>query len=838
SNIVLTFSENVVAGTGNIVISDGIDTRTIAVTDATQVTISGNTVTIDPTNDLHSAYSVQMADGVIQDVAGNHYAGILDNTTLNFTTPPASAISLSTLNGSTGFRLDGVAAGDLSGESARSAGDINGDGFDDLVVGAYHADPDCTDSGSSYVVFGHASGFVSAINLSSLNGSTGFRLDGEAAADWLGISVSSAGDVNGDGFADLIVGADGAPAGPSYAGSTYVVFGKASGFSSAIDLSSLNGSTGFRLDGVSSGDCSGKARAVSSAGDVNGDGFNDLIVGAGSADPNGTDSGSSYVVFGKASGFNSAINLASLDGNTGFCLNGVTAWNHAGDSISSAGDINGDGFADLIIGAVGASPNGHSWAGSSYVVFGHSGSFNAAINLASLDGSTGFRLDGVAANDWLGFAVSSAGDVNGDGFGDLIVGANRADPNGSYSGSSYVVFGKASGFNSVINLASLDGSTGFRLDGVATNDNSGFVSSAGDVNGDGFDDLIVGAPGTNGSVGSSYVIFGHSGGFISAITLSNLDGSTGFRLDGVTAGDQSGYSVNSAGDINGDGFDDLIVGAAIASPSGITRAGASYVIFGKATGSNSAINLSSLDGSTGFRLSGVASYDISGFSVSSAGDVNGDGFGDLIVGAYKAPSGISYAGSSYVVFGKATGFSATISLASLNGSTGFRLDGAASNDRVGVSVSSAGDINGDGFDDLIVGAMYADPNGASHAGSTYVVFGKATGFNSVINPASLDGNTGFRLDGVAAGDQLGWSVSSAGDVNGDGFDDLIVGAKGADPNSTIDAGSSYVVFGKATGFSSAINLSTLNGSTGFRLDGVVAIDNSGRSVSSAGDVNG
>jgi hypothetical protein len=216
--------------------------------------------------------------------------------------------------------------------------------------------------------------------------------------------------------------------------------------------------------------------------------------------------------------------------------------------------------------------------------------------------------------------------------------------------------------------------------------------------------------------------------------------------------------------------------------------------------------------------------DFSGFSVSSAGDVNGDGFDDLIVGARFADPNGSYSGSSYVVFGKSGGFASTLNLSTLDGTNGFRLDGVAAFDNSGISVSSAGDVNGDGFDDLIVGADRADPNGISNSGSSYVVFGKSGGFASTINLSTLDGTNGFRLDGVAAFDFSGISVSSAGDVNGDGFDDLIVGAYRADPNG-IDSGSSYVVFGKSGGFAATINLSTLDGTNGFRLDGVAAFDN-------------
>jgi len=417
-----------------------------------------------------------------------------------------------------------------------------------------------------------------------------------------------------------------------------------------------------------------------------------------------------------------------------------------------------------------------------------------SINLASLNGSNGFRLDGEAAYDILGSSVSNAGDVNGDGFDDLIVGAYGTGSNGGYSGFNYVVFGKASGFSAAMDLSTLNGSNGFRLDG-ANGDYSGTsASTAGDINGDGLDDLIVGAKGANpnndGS-GSSYVVFGKASGFSATMNLSSLNGSNGFRLNGV-AGDFSGFSVSNAGDVNGDGFDDLIIGA-LGADGG---SGSSYVVYGKASGFSAEMDLSSLDGSNGFRLDGEAVGNYSGFSVSNAGDVNGDGFDDLIIGAPGADPNGNYSGSSYVVFGKASGFSTTMDLSSLNGSNGFRLDGEAAGDRSGRSVSTAGDVNGDGFDDLIVGADSASPNGY-RSGSSYVVFGQASGFSAAMDLSSLGGNNGFRLNVVTAFDFLGHSVSNAGDVNGDGFDDLIVGASGTDPNGNRDTGSSYIIFGRS-----------------------------------------
>ncbi len=217
-------------------------------------------------------------------------------------------------------------------------------------------------------------------------------------------------------------------------------------------------------------------------------------------------------MFGRAGGFNASFNLANLNGNNGFVLQGIDEGDELGYSVSSAGDVNGDGFDDLIVGASGAGPDVSSnAAGESYVVFGRAGGFNASFNLANLNGSNGFVLNGIDEGDILGRSVSSAGDVNDDGFDDLIVGAIGAEVNGQDSaGESYVVFGRAGGFNASFNLANLNGSNGFVLQGINQLDYSGIsVSSAGDVNGDDFDDLIVGARTNVGdNVDESYVVFG------------------------------------------------------------------------------------------------------------------------------------------------------------------------------------------------------------------------------------------------------------------------------------------------------------------------------------------
>ncbi|WP_052055233.1 FG-GAP repeat protein [Myxosarcina sp. GI1] len=559
-----------------------------------------------------------------------------------------------------------------------------------------------------------------------------------------------------------------------------------------FDINDLNGENGFAIAGLDrpfSFDNLGAA--LSNAGDINGDGFDDFIVSASSAgkaikgyddfgvtyyDSDGR--GEAYIIFGRESGFTADFDLASLNGNNGFIVRGTKKYTGLGREVSGAGDINGDGFADLIVTA-----SSFSNGGEAYIIFGRESGFTTDFDLTSLNGNNGFKIQGKNKNDNFGATVSNAGDVNGDGLNDLIVGAFSVDVNDvDNTGEAYIIFGRENGFAADFDLTSLDGNNGFTVGGIKQGDSLGLgVSNAGDVNGDGFDDLIVGASGFEvgpkySSQGEAYIIFG-GGDFDANFDLTSLNGNNGFRVRGLNQSNFLGREISSAGDVNGDGFDDIIIGVpnSNAGKTDSRELGEAYIIFGQETGFKKIFDLTSLDGSNGFKLQGLNNRDRLGDAVSNAGDINGDGFEDLIVGAPSVSSysgGLDVTGAAYVIFGSNEDFSPTIDLANLELDEGFTIRGSVEYySQLGDAVSNAGDINGDGFDDLVVGAP-SDSLSGGYGGNAYVIFGfqlpilTGTEADDTITGSSEDD----LISGLAGNDRL---------IGLDGDDDLL-GGKGKD----------------------------------------------------------
>jgi len=507
-------------------------------------------------------------------------------TLTSLPTPTARAQALPPVEKSFGFAIVGIETFDLSGNSISNAGDVNGDGLADVIVGAPGANPlGRNGAGEAYVVFGKSD--TRTVDLLDVRaGQGGFAIAGSAKLggyDSAGIGVSGAGDVNGDGLADLLVGARGAdPAGRTYAGESYVVFGKSD--TATVDLRKVKkGQGGFVILGADAYDLSGEA--VSLAGDVNGDGLADLLVGARDAEAGSVDeTGLSYVIFGKTD--TAPIELKQIEerGVGGFVIVGQGDTTRSGLAVSNAGDINGDGLDDVLVGAYGADPRGKSKAGETYVVFGKTDTL--PIRAADLKtGQGGFVVVGIATKDYSGTAVSGAGDVNNDGLADFIVGAAAADVGGAFNaGESYVVFGKKD--TRPIQLALVRaGVGGFGILGDEELARCGAsVSEAGDINGDSLADMVMvcdrANPEGRTEAGEGYVVFGKKD--TKRIDVQALRrGQGGYVIQGFSEDSPLGISSGGGGDINGDGRPDTLFGSVEGDRGENISAGISYVIFGK-----------------------------------------------------------------------------------------------------------------------------------------------------------------------------------------------------------------------------------------------------------------
>ncbi len=431
-------------------------------------------------------------------------------------------------------------------------------------------------------------------------------------------------------------------------------------------------------------------------------------------------------------------------------IDGAAERDYVSASVAGAGDVNGDGRDDVIIGAPNADNNGRSGSGSVYVIYGKDSI--DSVDLSALDEEDGFRIDGAANGDGAGFSVAGAGDVNGDDLADVIIGAPNADNSENESGSAYIVYGTDS--NVTIDLNEL-GESGFRIDGIARYDWTGYsVAGAGDVNDDGRDDVIVGAPFAGfeqpyAGYGSAYVVFGK--GSTDSVNLDGLD-EGGFRIDSAAMYDTAGWSVSGAGDVNDDGLDDVIVGANGADNNDRPQSGSAYVIFGRRDDDGTVehedaegVDLAGME-ERGFRIDGAAGGDIAGFSVARAGDVNDDGLDDVIVGSPRAGNNDRpLSGSAYVIYGRNTTDSIDLNALDVKG---FRIDGAVEGDGAGAAIAGAGDVNGDGGADLIVGAPYASNNGLAYSGAAHLLYRDAQPDTTPVPEAKPDTKNKKTLSGL------------------------------------------------------------------------------------------
>jgi len=439
-------------------------------------------------------------------------------------------------------------------------------------------------------------------------------------------------------------------------------------------------------------------------------------------------------------------------------LTGASAGDNAGRSISGAGDLDGDGHDDLLVGAPFEGSAGTN-AGAAYVVYG-------PVSGSAYLSKAGHQLLGEQPGDQAGGSVAGVGDLDGDGYGDILVGAPYQDDAGQDAGAVYLVLGPATGSTDL-------GLADAILLGEAESNQAGTaVAAAGDVDADGQLDALVAASGASSTAGAVYVLPAPQSGTMDL-------GDAKAKIRGETRGDSAGgvalyaEAAAGAGDMDGDGISDLVIGALNESTEGAS-AGAAYVMYGPISGTQS---LSSADA----KLLGEGEGHYAGWSVAGAGDMNGDGYDDALVGACAEDTGGGWAGAAYVVLGPPTGERSL-------GQAHAKLMGEDVGDTAGFSVDAAGDMDGDGRADVLVGVP-GESSLQSYAGAAYAVLGPVTGSLSLGSPSMM-------MLGVSSSDYAGWSVSTAGDTDADGLDDLFIGAP-QDTSGAGGAGTAHLVLGRA-----------------------------------------
>jgi len=445
---------------------------------------------------------------------------------------------------------------------------------------------------------------------------------------------------------------------------------------------------------------------------------------------------------------------------------GVNAGDYSGGQVAIAGDVNGDGYDDFLIAASGSDDTRFD-GGKVYLFFGNKTGWSMNMSVDEADATfIGEKSGDMAAN------VAGAGDVNGDGYDDFLIGSMWNDESNSAAGQTYLILGSASNWSLDTSLSHVDAS----FLGESNLDGAGIVAGAGDVNGDGYDDFLIGAyrnHEVDTDAGQAYLILGKKSGWAMDTHLSTADASFlgEFRNDRASR-------VAGGGDVNGDGYDDFLIGAP-PSNGPILSSGQTYIIFGRPSGWSRDVPLSNANAS----FYGEAVGDQCGHSNTIIGDVNGDGFDDILISSISNDQAGVDAGQCYLIFGKATGWAFDTPISKADAS----FLGEAPDDLLGISVAAAGDINRDGYDDFLIGSNNGE-NG-QYAGQTYLVFGKANGWSWGLNVSELS----VSFQGENPWDFSGCSIGGGGDINGDGWGDFLIGARGSSDAMSI-VGRTYLIF--------------------------------------------
>lgn len=768
-----------------------VSTKQWDVTGATGALLGGNVVPLGDVNgDGYGDFAVSASNATNSTNSALTGAGRVDVYYGSATGPSPYA----------DLRIEGTQSNMHLGTSVAAAGDVNGDGFSDMIVGASGYANGQASEGYARIYIGGANGLVTT--------STFWNVESNTANASFGAAVAGIGDINHDGYADVAVGAPFFTNNYLYEGRVTVYFGKAAGANMATntaDWTDYGGTASMHY-----------GSAVSAAGDVNGDGYFDFAAGA----PDYNGKGAVWVfksnaaaqistyqsVIGTVSNLRLGASLAFTDvngdgysdvimgqpeltspdiGQVQVKLGGPTNWSATttlpgveagagfGARVASLGDVNGDGYGDVGLAspyALGYSGTGEGkWA----IYMGSEVGLQTSPNIWGYGSTTGIRC---------GAGLGTAGDVNGDGYSDVIVGC----PSKYGTGEAFLYLGKP---------ASISSAPGWSWAGGTTAWGVGDAIANADVNGDGFSDLIVTAPNTSSyQPGYLYVFNGAANGLSQTPATTIISPSTSASNQG-----HFGSAVANAGDINGDGYEDVIVSC----PScGIdyTGEGVVYVYFGAAP---------TLSQSSPWIFKGGALGAGLGVAVAGA-DVNGDGLSDIAISRPSYTNVEAGEGAVFVYLGNATATQPTAPVATLESNSVLAS--------MGDSLASAGDVNGDGYGDLIVGST--DFNNIQ--GKVWVFQGKSTGINTTATWSYSPSWPGQNQPNFAE------SVASAGDVNGDGYDDVMVAAPRFSADQYLD-GRTFVWLGSTTGLNSAV---------AWISQGTESYEEMGYAISGVGDLNG
>lgn len=678
------------------------------------------------------------------------------------------------------WTAEGDEAGSGAGWSVATAGDVNGDTFADLVVGAPFHDGVGTDRGRARVFYGSLSGPSATADV---------VFDGDVDNGWYGAAVSTAGDVNADGFSDVAVGARLYSNGQASEGAVFVYHG---------DPGGLVTSPAWTREGDQAG--ANYGYSVATAGDVNGDGYGDLVIGSPFMDNGEVDEGVAYLFQGSATGLGaSPVWSAEPD----------TTFTQFGRSVATAGDIDGDGYSDVIVGVPNFS-NGEAQEGAALLYRG---------TAAGPDTVPGWSVGSGSASARFGFSVAAAGDIEGDRFSEVVIGAPYFDQGAVDEGAAFLFSGSGNG---------LETDFVWQRQGEQNNAHFGWSVAAADTNGDGRTDVIVGAPNLSNGQSQEGLAFMYLGTASGAPTTQPIWVGESDQADA-----DYGWSVASAGDLDGDGRADIIIGAPLYD-NGDVDEGAAFVYFGTPAGPAPAARwMGEADQAgagygysvasagdpfgTGYAsvLVGAPFYDASGsdngrvyayrghlfgllenpfwtqtstqngarfgFSVAPAGDVQGDGLSDVVIGAPQYSGGQLNEGAAFLYAGTGTGIANTPQ---------WSAESDQANAALGHSVAGAGDVNGDGFSDVIIGTPFWT-NGTSQEGKAEVYAGSPVG----LSPVPF-----WSVEGGEDTGHFGYSVAGGADVNADGYADVIVGAPRQD-NPSEDEGVAHLFYGNGRGAS-------------------------------------